>query len=99
MHGEGGVIPSTQVELCGFTAINNQRFGSQFVGRVANPASVLKFQRSKVKRSGGCAPQRRHALQRHPTFVHLTACACNALERRPQVAQGVGLVQVPRQVP
>lgn len=29
-------------------------------------------------------------LQRHPTFGHLTACACNALERRPTGGAGGG---------
>jgi len=45
------------VEHSGFSTLNNQRFGAQFVDEVANPAEILLFHRKKrpqdVKKGGG----------------------------------------------
>jgi hypothetical protein len=43
------VLVRLKVEHTGFTTLNNQRFGSQFVGQVANPSDILLFH----KRRGG----------------------------------------------
>ncbi|OQR93473.1 double-strand break repair protein [Achlya hypogyna] len=41
------VLVRLRVEHTGYPVINNQRFGAQFVGRVANPGDILLFTRSK----------------------------------------------------
>jgi len=41
------VLVRLRVEHTGFTTINNQRFGAQFVGDVANPGDMLLFHRKK----------------------------------------------------
>ena len=44
-----------QVDLCGFPAINDQRFGTHFVNRVANPGSMLHMPRRSARRATGGA--------------------------------------------
>ena len=39
-----------KVDYGGFSTCNPQKFGQRFVGRVANPADILLFQRTKVRR-------------------------------------------------
>ena len=39
-----------KVDYGGYSTINPQRFGQRFVGRVANPAEIVLFQKTKVKR-------------------------------------------------
>ncbi|OQS04777.1 double-strand break repair protein [Thraustotheca clavata] len=41
------ILIRLRVEHSGFPVINNQRFGGQFVGRVANPSDILLFTRRK----------------------------------------------------
>ncbi|KDO27527.1 hypothetical protein SPRG_06794 [Saprolegnia parasitica CBS 223.65] len=41
------ILVRLRVEHTGFPVINNQRFGGQFVGRVANPGDILLFTRNK----------------------------------------------------
>ena len=36
------VLVRLRVEHAGFSALNNQRFGAQFIGQVANPVGVFK---------------------------------------------------------
>jgi double-strand break repair protein MRE11 len=48
------VLVRIKVDHSGFSTLNNQRFGSRFVGEVANPGDVLLFSRRKeVGKSGG----------------------------------------------
>ncbi|EQC27523.1 hypothetical protein SDRG_14723 [Saprolegnia diclina VS20] len=44
------ILVRLRVEHTGFPVINNQRFGGQFVGRVANPGDILLFTRNKGER-------------------------------------------------
>lgn len=41
------VLVRLKVEHSGFSTLNNQRFGSRFVGEVANPADILLFYRRR----------------------------------------------------
>ncbi|KAL3788485.1 hypothetical protein ACHAW5_002544 [Stephanodiscus triporus] len=41
------VLVRLKVEHSGFTTLNNQRFGSQFVGQVANPSDILLFHKRR----------------------------------------------------
>ncbi|KAL7536400.1 hypothetical protein ACHAXR_009255 [Thalassiosira sp. AJA248-18] len=41
------VLVRLKVEHTGFTTLNNQRFGSQFVGEVANPSDILLFHKRR----------------------------------------------------
>ncbi|EED92561.1 predicted protein, partial [Thalassiosira pseudonana CCMP1335] len=41
------VLVRLKVEHSGFTTLNNQRFGSRFVGEVANPSDILLFHRRR----------------------------------------------------
>ncbi|KAL7461780.1 hypothetical protein ACHAXS_002186 [Conticribra weissflogii] len=45
------VLVRLKVEHSGFTTLNNQRFGSRFVGEVANPADILLFHRRRKAES------------------------------------------------
>lgn len=38
--------PSVQVDYTGFSTINTQRFGQQFVGKVANPHDMILWQKA-----------------------------------------------------
>jgi double-strand break repair protein MRE11 len=47
------VLVRIKVDHSGFSTLNNQRFGSRFVGEVANPGDILLFSRRKeVGKSG-----------------------------------------------
>mmetsp|Transcript_17559 Transcript_17559/g.27537 ORF Transcript_17559/g.27537 Transcript_17559/m.27537 type:complete len:902 (-) Transcript_17559:1179-3884(-) len=41
------VLVRLKVEHSGFTTLNNQRFGSRFVGEVANPSDILLFHKRR----------------------------------------------------
>ena len=41
------VLVRLKVEHSGFATLNNQRFGSQFVGQVANPSDILLFHKRR----------------------------------------------------
>jgi len=41
------VLVRLKVEHSGFTTLNNQRFGSRFVGEVANPSDILLFHKKR----------------------------------------------------
>eukprot|EP00804_Cyclotella_cryptica_P027874 CCRYP_003783-RB/>CCRYP_003783-RB protein AED:0.15 eAED:0.15 QI:266/1/1/1/1/0.8/5/1732/878 len=43
----GQVLVRLKVEHSGFTTLNNQRFGSRFVGEVANPSDILLFHKKR----------------------------------------------------
>jgi len=45
------VLVRLKVEHSGFSTLNNQRFGSQFVGQVANPADILLFHKRRQAES------------------------------------------------
>mmetsp|Transcript_10456 Transcript_10456/g.21453 ORF Transcript_10456/g.21453 Transcript_10456/m.21453 type:complete len:890 (-) Transcript_10456:291-2960(-) len=45
------VLVRLKVEHSGFTTLNNQRFGSRFVGEVANPSDILLFHRRRKAES------------------------------------------------
>ena len=61
-HGSPHALP--QVDLSGFPALNNQRFGARWVGRVANPGDILQFTRRAVRRVGGTWAAAPHAVCR-----------------------------------
>jgi hypothetical protein len=42
-----------QVEHSGFSTLNNQRFGAEFVGKLANPNDILLFSRARKANTGG----------------------------------------------
>ena len=41
-----------RVDWTGFCTVNRQRFGAQFVGKVANPSEILQFMKSQTKKEG-----------------------------------------------
>ena len=49
----------------GYPALNQQRFGSQFVGQIANPSDALALTKKK-KEVGGVRPPRSAAMAREP---------------------------------
>eukprot|EP00571_Detonula_confervacea_P017476 CAMPEP_0172303652 /NCGR_PEP_ID=MMETSP1058-20130122/5169_1 /TAXON_ID=83371 /ORGANISM="Detonula confervacea, Strain CCMP 353" /LENGTH=924 /DNA_ID=CAMNT_0013014555 /DNA_START=77 /DNA_END=2854 /DNA_ORIENTATION=+ len=55
------VLVRLKVEHTGFTTLNNQRFGSQFVGQVANPSDILLFhkRRQAENSKGGKAAKKK----------------------------------------
>lgn len=59
------VLVRLKVEHTGFTTLNNQRFGSQFVGEVANPSDILLFhkrrQADSAKGGGKGSKKKRNA--------------------------------------
>ena len=58
------VLVRLKVEHSGFTTLNNQRFGSQFVGEVANPSDILLFHKRRQAESakgGKKAPRKKNA--------------------------------------
>lgn len=52
-----------KVEYSGFSTMNAQRFGKQFVKRVANPADILLFYRRKTTSLFGSRPALRSAAE------------------------------------
>jgi double-strand break repair protein MRE11 len=42
-----------RVDYSGYTTCNTQKFGNRFVGRVANPTSLITWHRKPVKRAAG----------------------------------------------
>ena len=46
------VLVRLRVDHAQFSTLNNQRFGAQFVGQVANPGDILLFQKNKARRPG-----------------------------------------------
>jgi len=61
------VLVRLKVEHTGFTTLNNQRFGAQFVGQVANPSDILLFHKrrqaesAKASKAGGASRKKRGA--------------------------------------
>ncbi|CAN0347442.1 unnamed protein product, partial [Discosporangium mesarthrocarpum] len=49
------VLVRLRVEHSNFPTLNNQRFGSQFMGKVANPTDLLLFYRRRSGGAGGGA--------------------------------------------
>ena len=47
------VLVRLRVDHAQFSTLNNQRFGAQFVGKVANPGDILLFQKTKKKPGQG----------------------------------------------
>eukprot|EP00947_MAST-08B_sp_MAST-8B-sp1_P000686 g686.t1 len=47
-----------KVERTGFDTINNQKFGAQFVGKVANPQDILLFHKRRGAAGGGGGARR-----------------------------------------
>ena len=45
-----------RVDYTGFSTINAQRFGQQFVGKVANPHDLLLFQKAPARKPKACSP-------------------------------------------
>lgn len=64
LHRPEEVLVRIRVEHSGFSTINNQRFGAQFVGKVANPGDILLFHRKKDPRLASTV--KRKALQPVP---------------------------------
>ena len=59
------VLVRLRVEHTGFSTLNNQRFGAQFVGRVANPSDILLFHKKRSAesaKSGGASKKKSAAL-------------------------------------
>lgn len=69
-----GCLGYTQVEYTGYSSFNSQRFGQQFVGRVANPKDILLFYRRRIPHKPaaevageGAVAAHRHRPQPLPT--------------------------------
>jgi len=52
MKNPDEILVRLKVEHSGFTSLNNQRFGAQFVGQIANPADILLFHRRRKTEDG-----------------------------------------------
>lgn len=61
MQNPDQVLVRVRVDHSEFSSINNQRFGAQFVGDVANPSTVLLFSRKKAV--GGSTKKQKEALK------------------------------------
>lgn len=59
------VLVRLRVEHTGFSTLNNQRFGAQFVGQVANPSDILLFHKKRSAesaKSGGASKKKSAGL-------------------------------------
>ncbi|KAL7432016.1 hypothetical protein ACHAXM_002960 [Skeletonema potamos] len=56
------VLVRLKVEHSGFTTLNNQRFGSRFVGEVANPSDILLFHKRRSAESAKKGAPKKRSL-------------------------------------
>ena len=64
-----------RVDYTGYSTIHSQRFGQQFVNKVANPNDILLWSKSAAK----CASMPMPAVNKHESGVcrmRSSACAC-----------------------